>query len=66
MTNILDFTTPRLERIKARAEAQNYALVETENGYELRCPFNARPQFKGKDLAEVERFLAADEEQRAR
>ena len=61
MTNILNFTTPRLERIKARAEAQNYALVETAEGYELRCPFNARPQFWGKDLAEVERFLAAEE-----
>ena len=60
MTNILDFTTPRLERITARAEAQNYALVETEDGYELRCPFNARPQFKGADLAAVERFLAAE------
>ena len=60
MTNILDFTTPRLERITARAEAQNYALVQTENGYELRCPFNARPQFYGADLAAVERFLAAD------
>ena len=42
------------------------ALVETAEGYELRCPFNARPQFWGKDLAEVERFLASDEEQRAR
>jgi hypothetical protein len=61
MTNILDFTTPRHERIKARAEAQNYALVQTAEGYELRCPFNARPQFFGADLAAVERFLANDE-----
>ncbi len=63
MTNILDFTTPRHERIKSRAEAQNYALVQTAEGYELRCPFNARPQFFGADLAAVERFLAAESPQ---
>ncbi len=58
MTNIVDLTALRLAKLEARAEAQNYALVRAAQGWELRCPFNARPQFQATNLAEVDHFLA--------
>jgi hypothetical protein len=57
MSNILDLSAARLAKVKALADAENYALVQTGEGYELRCPFNARPQFAAADLGAVERFL---------
>ena len=51
MGSVIDFHRLKLAKVTALAEAHDYALVETGQGYDLRCPFNGRPQVFCKDLA---------------